>query len=361
MPVDSLMNFANGLGDSADRLIANNFDIGVLRPWIGSDGRNYVQRTEFNPKTGKFEKRVMVTNAPATLPRLAWYEFDNAVVKALQNQLNLITSIRSRGLVYNIPNAMAHTVLQYQKQYDTTPATIGMDPIRRGESDRPTTDYANFPLPIAWKDFDFSAREVLVSRNGNMPFDTTMAELAGIKVAEELEGLGAGAVGPFSFGGGTIYGLINFPQRVTKTDMVVPDGTNNQAIINAILAIRQSLLNNKHRGPFVFYVNKQWSQWLDADFNPNTNNSTTLRQRILAIDDIKDIITLDLLPNTQYNCVLQETQVQSVRVVVGMEVQTIQWESLGGMAKHYKVMAMLLTQLRPDTAGNSGTAHMRTA
>jgi hypothetical protein len=40
-----------------------------------------------------------------------------------------------------------------------------------------------------------------------------------------------------------------------------------------------------------------------------------------------------------------------------MEVQTVQWESLGGMVKHFKVMCMLIPQLRADTSGNSGVGH----
>jgi hypothetical protein len=51
---------------------------------------------------------------------------------------------------------------------------------------------------------------------------------------------------------------------------------------------------------------------------------------------------------------------ETVRAVIGMEVQTVQWESLGGMMKHFKVMAIQVPQFRPDTAGNSGVAHGRT-
>jgi hypothetical protein len=58
--------------------------------------------------------------------------------------------------------------------------------------------------------------------------------------------------------------------------------------------------------------------------------------------------------------VLLEMTSETVRAVIGMEVQTVQWESLGGMMKHFKVMAIQVPQFRPDTAGNSGVAHGRT-
>ncbi len=52
---------------------------------------------------------------------------------------------------------------------------------------------------------------------------------------------------------------------------------------------------------------------------------------------------------------------KTVRAVVGMEIQTLQWESMGGLMKHFKVMCLLLPQLRPDTAGYSGVGHGHTA
>jgi hypothetical protein len=276
-----------GNGDAADRLIANDFDIGVLRPWLGRDGRSYVTRTiNGRPK-------ILVSNAPATLTKDAWILFDTAVVRAVYARLRAFADIRAAGNTFNLPNGMAHTVLQWQTVGDITPATISMDPARRSEGDQPSMDIGNLPLPIIHKDFDFSARQIAVSRSGivPMPLDTTTAELAGRKVAEAVEQLTVGAT-TFSFGGSSIYGFTNFPNRALKTDMPVPDGTNGTAVINAILALRQLLINNKHYGPYMFYTNDQWSQVLDNDFKANTDS--TLRQRILSIEGIQDVRTSGL-------------------------------------------------------------------
>jgi uncharacterized linocin/CFP29 family protein len=358
--MDTWQGFTQALGDSADRLINNGFDPGVLRPWVGADGRSYIQKMVLNERTGLYEPKVMLTNAAATLPRYAWEAFDTAIQRAIRERLRAFADIRGAGLVYNLPNGMANTVLTYQKTGDMTPATISMDPVRRGEGDRPDTDYASIPLPIVHKDFDFSAREIMVSRNGNLPIDTTTAEIAARKVAEEIEKMTTGTAGSFTYGGGTIYGFTNFPQRATKTDMVAPDGTNGPAVLNALLSLRQLLINDRHYGPYILYVNSQWSQYLDADFSADKGDAT-LRQRILAIADITDVRTLDHLPATNFACVLVEMSSETVRAIVGMEVQTIQWESLGGLLKHYKVMALQVPQLRSDSNGNSGIAHGTTA
>jgi uncharacterized linocin/CFP29 family protein len=252
MPIDLIQNIS-GFGDAADKLMAANFDVGVLRPWIGRDGRSYITRMVRN-QAGIYTPKVYVTNAPATLTKDAWIAFDTAIVRAVRDRLRVFADIRGSGLVFNLPNGMAHTILQYQTMGDITPATVSMDPVRRSEGDRPHFDLGNLPLPVVHKDFDFSAREIMVSRNGNLPLDTTMAELAARKVAEEIERMTAGTVNPFAYGGGAIYGLTNFPNRATKVDMPVPDGTNGPAVINALLALRQLLINTKHFGPYMMYV-----------------------------------------------------------------------------------------------------------
>ena len=47
---------------------------------------------------------------------------------------------------------------------------------------------------------------------------------------------------------------------------------------------------------------------------------------------------------------------ETIRAVIGLEVQTVTWESLGGMMKHFKVMTIQVPQVRPDANGNAGVA-----
>lgn len=353
MAIDLISNI-EGWGDTADKLIANNFDVGVLRPWIGKDGKSYICRTING------QPKVMTTNTPATLTRDAWIQFDQSIQRAIQERLSAFADIRRAGLVYNLPNGMAHTVLQYQTQGDITPATISMDPVRRSERDRPHTDVENLPLPIVHKDFDFSAREIMSSRLGQMPIDTTTAELAAIKVAEEVEKMTVGTVTPFTYGGGSVYGYMTLPERALKINMTVPTGANGPTVIGDLLALRQLLIDDRHYGPYVLYLNSQWAQVLDNDFS-TAKGDQTLRQRILTVAGIQKVEILYTLPTTKWHALLVELSSQTVRAVVGMEVQTIQWESLGGMMKHFKVMCMLVPQIRSDTDGNSGVAHGTTS
>jgi hypothetical protein len=304
---------------------------------------------------------VLTTNAPATLSYDQWVTVDTTVTTALMSRLKAFADIRATpGLTYNLPNGMAHTVLRYSSVGDITPATLSMDPKRRSDGDRPQFEPAQMPLPLVHKDFDINYRELLASRNpGGAPLDLTMAGLAGQKCGEMIEQLTTGLSGPFADAGGSIYGYTNFPNRLTKTDMTPPDGTNNATVIGQILDLRQLLINAKHFGPYRLYMNSQWSKWLDL---PNTavQGGPTLRQHLQAVGDIQSVDVLDYLPTTKYDVVLVEMQPQTVRAIVGMEIQTVSWESLGGYDLHYKVLALMLPNLRADSNATSGVAHGRT-
>ena len=332
-------------GDVASTLMANNFDPHVLRPYIGNDGKNYV--------TVNNGSKSIVTNAPASLRKDEWIALDDVVLKAAQQRLNAVADLRAAGLQYNIPNGMGKTVLQYQNQSDISAASVSMDGLNQSDSDRPEYDLINLPLPIIHKDFRFSAREVLASRNGNSPLDTTVAELAARKVAEEAENLLLGVSDSYAYGGGTIYGYTNFPSRLTKT-MTAPSSSNHATTVQEVLAMKTQSQDAKHFGPWFCYCSTSWDQYMDEDYS-QSKGDITLRDRIGQIEGIDRPKTLDFLPANTLLLVQKSSDV--VREVIGMDITTVQWEAKGGMELNFKVMGIMIPQLRKDFAGNTGIVH----
>jgi uncharacterized linocin/CFP29 family protein len=344
----------NMAGASYETLLANNSDPGVLRPFVGPDGRNYVTRKVRNA-AGAWEHRTFTTNAATTLPYDTWKLFDDLFIQVQREQLKAVADLRRRGLVMPLPNGMAHTVLQYQILSDITDATVSMKPTRRSEVDRPDFDTATLPLPLVHKDFDYDARDLMASRLGNQALDTTTGMLAMRKVAELLEKMLIGTVTPFKHGGGTVYGYLTLPERAIAT-IVVPDGTNGNAVVNSLLGLRQLLIDDNHMGPYVLYLNRQWSEFLDSDFS-TAKGDLTLRQRITAVEDIEDVTVLDYLPTTDWHALLVEMKAENARLIVGMEPTIVQWESLAGYMRHFKCIAEIVPHVRADAHGNSGIAH----
>lgn len=358
------MNFVlngKGHGDVASVLMASNFDPGALRPFLGADNRSFI--TLNTGKVGADGKPVyatLQTNAQATLRKDEWIALDKAIIKAALPRLNAVGDLRGAGLQYTIPNGLSKTVLEHEAQSDIGGAVVSMDGIRQGETERPVYDLRSLPLPIIHKDFNFSARQVMASRNGGSPLDTTMGELAGRKVAEEAEKLLLGESASYAFGGGTVYGYKNFPNRLTKT-ITAPSTGNQATTVAEVLDMRKKSTDAKYYGPWVLYYSPAWYGYMDGDYSltGGNNPNQTLRERLKRIEGIVDVKPADYLTGTTLLLVQQTADV--ARMVVGMDITTVQWETHGGMQLNFKVMAILVPQLRADFNGNTGIVHGATA
>lgn len=353
--MDFILN-GQASGDVASKLMMHNFDPNCLRPYIGNDGQSY---TTVN-NNGVLQA-VPLINAHATLRKDDWKILDEAVVKAAKPRLKAVADLRSKGLTFNIPNGMSKTVLETETESDISGAMISMDGLRESKADRPEFSLTNLPLPIIHKDFHFSARQVMASRNGGSPLDTTTAELAARRVAETAEQLLLGTYGTYAYGGGNIYGYTNHPNRLTKTLTAPTAGgwtpaTMVQEVLEMILQAQQAY----HYGPYTLYVSLPWDVYMDDDYS-SAKGDNTLRERLRKIDAISDVRTLDYLGSTTFVCVLVQETSDVVREVIGMDITTLQWESMGGMKLNFKVMAIMVPQLRADFNGNMGVVHGTTA
>jgi len=348
--MDLILN-GQAQGAVATTLLNNGFNVAALRPWVGKDGRTYI-----NQNQGGKPVATPTMNATATLRKEEWKILDEAVVVAAKERLRVVADLRGAGLTFNIPNGMGKTVLETESQSDITGAIISMDPARQSEGDRPEYDLVGLPLPVIHKDFYFNARQVATSRNAGSPLDTTMAQLAARRVSEEAEKLTIGTTGSFTYGGGTIYGMTNFPSRITSVDITGPDESpwTPALMVQQILAMRQASENKKHYGPWKLYNSPGWDQYLDDDYS-SAKGDNTLRQRLLAINGIQAVTTLDHMTDFQLVLVQQTSDV--IRMVIGMDITTVQWETMGGMRLNFKVMAILVPQLRADYNGNTGIVH----
>lgn len=342
--MDYILN-GKGHGDVADVLIANDFDPGVLRPYVGKTGRSFITRN------GK----AVVTNTPATLRKDEWIQLDTAVIKAAQPRLKFVADVRGRGLQYIIPNGMGKTVLQSQNMGDINGAVISMDGLKHSENDRPHFDIENLPLPIIHKDWGFSARELATSRNGGSPLDVSMAEMAGRKVAETVEQLALGQLATYTFGGGTIYGLGNTPAALSKTITAPTDsGWTPATLLEEILEMREQSKDAFHYGPWALYFSPSWDQYLDQDFSSLYPN-ITLRERVAKITGISGIQSLDYM--TDFDVAMIQMTSDIIRMVVGMEMVNVQWDTNGGLWKNFKTMCIIIPQFRTDQDGNTGLVY----
>lgn len=336
--MDYILN-GKGHGGVAEQLLAANFDTGILKPFIEKN-RSYV-----TVNAGGGKKRTLTTNAPATLRRDEWIMFDDTVLREVRLRLRAVADVRGRGLVLNVPNGMGKTILEGSTQVESGSATISMDGIRKGEQDRPEYDVYGLPLPIIHSDFGFTARQIATSRNSGQPLDVTQLEMAARKCAETAEGLLVGTLPIYKYAGYFVYGYLNHPGRNTKvlTAPTAP-GWTPDVLIGELLALRQQLYDDKYFGPYQVYISPNWDLYFDQDYVLASGVNRTLRTRIGEIKGFENIDTLDFL--TGFRILVVQMTSDVVREVIGMDFTTLQWPSEGGMYLNFKVMGIIVPQIR---------------
>lgn len=354
------------VGDVASLLLNNNFDPRMLRRYITNGGFTAVDRSFGPGEDGKeIVKSVMLQNAAATLRRDEWLAIDRAVTTAARPLLRFVQDLRAGGLTYPLANAMGKTALTWERQSNIAKAQISMDGLRRGDADRPLYDSQIMPLPLIHKDFHFSTRQIAQSRNGDTPMDTTTAAMAGQMVAEEAEKLALGVLPSYSYGGGSVYGLLNYPDStgITISSPWNTDGTRNPAwtssgFKNEIQKMKSIMLKKFKYGPYVLYHSPDWDDILDDDYNSGTSglaSSITTRKRILEIDGISGFRSTYFLP--ERTMVMLQMDSTTIELIDGMDITTIQWPSEGGFQVNFKVIAMILPRLKSDYYKRTGIVH----
>lgn len=380
MFIDYVQN-GQGYGPLAETLQGCRFDPGLLRPYFDRAGNRCVT---INNNRGGREKRLIselmalgitspVFNA-TSLRKEEWVQYDNVVLKAARQRLRAWADLAAAN-TYGGFNGMSRTMLEWESQSDVGEAIVDMDGLTVGRGFEPRYQLQGMPLPITHCDFYLSSRRLAASRNGGTPLDTTMAEMAGRRVAEMIEQtligvetgitVGTAAAGTAGIPYGytpSVYGYTNFPNRNTKTDLTTPTGANPEAVVQDILEMRNQLYDDRFYGPFILYHSTAYDQFLDNDYfrTGGVSVNQSLRQRIEAIDGISAVRRLDFLTSGYVLIMVQMTS-DVARAINGMDITTVQWEEKGGMQLCFKVMAIQVPNLRSDYVGRCGIVHATTS
>jgi uncharacterized linocin/CFP29 family protein len=332
----------------------------LLRTYLANDLRNqgYV---------------LPIVNA-ATLTKEAWIEVDRQVVRAARQNLRAAADLEASSS-YGGFNAMGRMTLEYQAVSDAGEAVVDMDARTDARTDTPLVILRSLPLPITHSDFGYSAREVEVSRSGNLPFDTTMAEMAARRVAESVEDQVIGNVTGVTYGTqtagtgtqtgtSTVYGYRNFPQRLTKTNFTAPTGGGwtPETTFNEVLSAMQSLLNQYFTGPFRLYFSLDWFQYMNRQFSVAGGNNAgeTLLSMLNKVPNLMGVELLERLTAT-FTLLIVQMAPNVAQMVNGMDVTTIAWEEKGGLDLRWKVLAIKVPRLRSDYNSRTGILHGTTS
>lgn len=379
MFVDFVQN-ARGHGEVGEILEGCHYDPGLMRPYFNekgircvtiNTGRQTLKDGKTVPILESHPIAELIANGiqspvfnATSLRKDEWLQIDRVVVKAARQRLRAWGDLAAANNFGGF-NGMSKMILEHETMSDPGEAIVDMDGISEGRGDSPLFQLEGLPLPITHASFSISQRRLAVSRNSGTPLDTTMMEASARRVAESVEktliGIDTGVTYGVAANYGqtpTVRGYTNFPLRTTYTTMTAPTGSNGTTILTDWLAFRDAMYDAKFYGPFMAYTSTNYDQFLDNEFK--TNSDRSLRERLLAIDGITGIRRLDYLTTSSVVLLVQMTS-DVARAVTGMPIKTLQWESKGGLQLHFKVMCIMVPQLRADYDGNCGIGHGTTS
>lgn len=339
------------------------FDINRRRPYRGDGDEDHL--AFINNHVGKDEKGqpkwepICVGNASeATLRKDEWIQLDATIREVAHRRMAFVNMLERNGCTINIAAGMGATIYQWQNVSDLLSGVrLDMDGIAQGDKDSLLYDLSSLPLPIAHRNWSLNLRYLEESRTKGVGMDTLLASENARLIAEFTENMFINGASSFTFGGGTIYGLLDSPTALTSTGLKdwLDAGTDPEDIVNDIKAGIQKLADANHHGPFTLCVPQRWENALDADYNPTQagqTSSITLRERIMKLSKIKEIVLLDFLQTQQI--ALVELNKETIAVVSALDLRDFEWQDLGGWVFEHKLAQIKVPLIRADFRGQCG-------
>ena len=128
-------------GEVANLIQTDSLNVATMRPFLDIDpvtkrlGAYISVFKGVAPKKSENYRTIQVNGA--TLRRDEWITLDDAVMAVAEQRLTGVNDLVSRGLVYNLGDAMGTTVLESHDLSDAMEAELTMDGVSRGKGDRP--------------------------------------------------------------------------------------------------------------------------------------------------------------------------------------------------------------------------------
>ncbi len=289
----------------------------------------------------------------AVLLRDEWKAFDNVVVDITREKLVAVSEFMSRGLTYELPNAMGVMTLEWQELLDDlVDAEVTMTGLNEATKDRMSYGTRSMPIPLIHKEFFYNLRHLEAARRNGRAIDTDHAAIATRKVAEKVESILFTGLTVAS-SSGVIYGLTNHPHRETGGSALNWLTATGEQIVTEVINMLAVMSGNNMDGPFVLFIPLTYSARLGDDYKAASDR--TIFERLMAIPQISKIVATPKLAGP--NKLLIQMTSDVAQIVDGMQPTMVEWETRGGFEFTFKIVAIMLPRVRSSGNQVSGIVH----
>lgn len=281
-----------------------------------------------------------------------WLYQTGEIVQVARKARPAINDLMSRGLTMPLPDIGVYQV-EWQKFTDLEPAVASMSLQGNMQRDQGQFSRESVPVPIIHKDFRFDIRDILASRRGGAPLDTTHGSIAAQLVSEKAEQILMNGDSTIVFQSSTLYGYTTHPSTLTETTSK-DFGTASNITDKFALVIAALRLKN-HTGPFVVYLHP--TQYGEMKAPRTTTDSTTMMEFTL-----KQHPEIEAIRESQWvtaaTGVVVEMNRATVDLAIAQDVTTVQWDDPDGSGVNMRVMMAVTPRIKADAAGQTGVLYM---
>lgn len=327
-------------------------DGGIIHNKGGTQAHGSIAKTVL---ANKGDVSSLRTNA--TLQYDEWVHVDNELLRSYRDNLVGVAHLKERNLVYDLGGkGMNFSTIRSQSMSNAGNAHLTMTGLSRGESDLPNFSTNYFPLPLIVSDWFIDVRHLTESHNNGTDLDTTMIEQAGEEIAQFQENMLFNGSNQYSFGGGTLWGYTDHPNRHqgVLTGAWSDSGVTGKNIVDDIISMIDDLVQDKQPGPYAIYIPSKYQSKLNEDYT--TNYSKNILMKIKELGYPIDIIEVsDKLADD--NVLVVQLSRKTIRMVTGLPLTNIEWSEQGGFVMKWKAITIDVPQIRSDHEGRCGIAH----
>lgn len=275
-------------------------------------------------------------------------QIEEALTRVARRDLRAVARLRATGLTKSLRN-IGVTSFEFDRVSPVGEATQSMSILNLGDKDLVEFSRSSIPVPVTASQFQMDARMQAAGNTLGEGVDTTNVEEHTRAVAEKLEDTlvnGSAVV----LGGNGLPGYTNFASRETLSfsDAAWPSASNIGSAIDDVIAARTALRENGFTGPYDLYLPANFDAVLDKDYDSHTVR--TLRERLLAIDGVNNVEIVPALPDD--NVLLVQMTSSVVQLAVGQDITTVTWDTYGGLAMHWAILAVMAPALKAAFARN---------
>jgi len=334
-----------------------NDDIDLNAPW------GYGQDYWFLNKEEKKEVAAnhLASNA-STLERDEYETLTDRIISTYKDELVGVADLQSAGLTRNI--SLATQVDLWQQLSEVTEAEASMDGEAQGNNDTVEYTTQGAPVPIYFKDYKIPQRQLMTSRRMNNDLRTDNAGEMSRAVARLMDQiLFQGWEPAVDTARGDSWKLYGYTDTEVSASVSGSDfGTEGN--IRDVFVDTIDTLDDNNQSPggdgYWTYISKNQYQQFRSAIDPDGDGNLTVRERIMnefdeelgMVKSVPDYV----LPDGEM--VMVNPTADVVEFAQAEDLQTIEWSSGSGMSNFYKIMAAGAPEIKTDSKGQVGVAHV---